>query len=159
MELVVARVRHVAADIEIDARCTRHRTGYTQSDHIFRREMADTLQAMNEDRICGEQALVLIDFLRKYLDKRLNASKKIERLLQRQSPYADVAGHHALAADGFKESQDFFTLAKGVKKHSQRTNVHGVGAQPDQVRVEPCQLREHYPHPLRLGRNLDIEKL
>src|SRR6185437_2162520 len=159
MEVFIAGVRHVPTDIEINAGSARHGAGYPQSNRILRREMADALQAMDKDWICGEQVLVLVDFLRKRLDECLHASKKIERLLQRQSANADVAGHHSLAADCFKEPQDFFTLAEGIKKNGQRTNVHGVGTQPDQVRVEPCQLREHYPHPLRLGWNFEIEKL
>src|SRR5215469_648682 len=103
MEVFIAGVRHVAAEIEIDAGSTRHGAGYTESNRIFRREVADTLQAMDEDWIGGKQVLILVDFLRKCLDERLHAAKKIERFLESQSADADVAGHHALAADGFKE--------------------------------------------------------
>ncbi len=91
--------------------------------------------------------------------KRTNRVVKTDRRLQADSADADVAGHHALAAHGLEDALQLLTLAEAVKEDGQRADVHGVRAQPDQVRVQPHQLVEEHAQPLRLLRNLQPQQL
>ena len=61
LELLVAGVRHVAADIEIDARGAHRWTGDAQCDGVLGGEIADALEAAHPDGIGVEQAFVLLD--------------------------------------------------------------------------------------------------
>jgi len=63
---------------------------------------------------------------------------------------ADVAGHHALAGNGFKQAQDVFAFAECVRKPSAPMSMACVP--PDEVRVEAAQFGQQHAHPLRLGR-------
>ena len=54
----------------------------------------------------------------------------------RQAADAHVAGHHALAGDVLKDAKQLFALAEAVEEDGQGADVHGVGAQPDQVRLD-----------------------
>ncbi len=91
--------------------------------------------------------------------KRLHAVEEIERRLHGQAADAEVAGHHALAGYGFKESQNFFAFAEGIEEDGERANVHGVRAQPDEVRIEAAQLGEQHANPLRALGNFEVEQL
>ena len=55
---------------------------------------------------------------------------------------ADVAGHHALAADGFEDAEDVFALAEAVEEDGEGADVHGVCAEPDEVRLDAGELVE-----------------
>ena len=98
-------------------------------------------------------------FSGKRLDEGLHAVEEVQRRLHRQAADAEVAGHHALAGHRLKDAQNLFALAEGVEKDGQRANVHGVRAQPDQVRIQPGQLGQQHAHPLRLLRNLQLQQL
>ena len=51
-------------------------------------------------------------------------------------------GHH------LEDAQNFFALAEGVEEDRERADVHGVRAQPDQVRIEAGELGEQDANPL-----------
>ncbi len=105
-----------------------------------------------KDRIAGEQIRILVDLFGKGLDEGLHAVEEIERRLHGEAADAEVAGHHALAGYGLKEAQNIFALAEGVEEDGQRANVHGVRAQPDQVRIQARELGEQHADPLRASR-------
>ena len=91
--------------------------------------------------------------------KCLHAIEEVERRLHGEAADAEVAGHHALAGDGLKEAENLFALAEGVEEDGERANVHGVRAQPDQVRIEAAQLGEQDANPLRALGNFKVEQL
>ncbi len=72
---------------------------------------------------------------------------------------AEVAGHHALAGYALKDAQNIFAFAERVEKDCERADVHGVGAEPDQVRIETREFGEQYPDPLRAFGNLQLQEL
>src|SRR5208337_1658930 len=76
----------------------------------------------------------------------------------RKSADAEVAGHHALTGYSLKEAENLFALAEGVKKNGERANVHGVRAQPDEVRVQAAELGEQHADPLRALGNFETEQ-
>ena len=72
---------------------------------------------------------------------------------------AEVAGHHPLAGDGFEDAKDLFALAEGVEKDGERADVHGVRAEPDQVRVEARQFGEKNANPDGAFRNFEAAEV
>ena len=86
-------------------------------------------------------------------------SNEAERRLQRDAADAEVAGHHALAGDGLEDAQQLFALAEAVEEDGERADVHGVRAEPDEVRVEARQLVEQHAEPLRALGDLESEQL
>ena len=91
--------------------------------------------------------------------KSRTRSKKSERRLQRDSANAEIRRHHALPADRFEQPQNVFALAEAIQEHRHRADVHGVRAQPHQMRVDARQFIHQHPQPLRLRRNLQAQQL
>src|SRR5271166_777222 len=159
LELLVARVRHVTAQVPVDARCTSRWSGYAERDGVFGAEMADTFEAIDPDGIAGEEILILIDFFRQGLDELLNPAEQINGRLQCKPSDAKIGRHHALAGDMLEDAEDLFTFAEGVEEDSHRADVQGVRAQPNQVRIQSRKLVQEHPYPLGTRRNLDLEQL
>ncbi len=80
--------------------------------------------------------------------KAWTRSKEVQRRLHGKAADADVAGHHALSGHSLKEAKNILAFAEGIKKDGERANVHGVRAQPDQVRIQAAQLGQQHPQPL-----------
>ena len=102
------------------------------------------MSAVDQDGIAGEQVLVLVDLRRHDVEQLLHAIEEIERRLHREAADAEVGGHHALAGDVLEDPEHLFALAEGVEEDGERADVHGVRAQPDQVRIEAGQLVEQH---------------
>ncbi len=62
-------------------------------------------------------------------------------------------------ADHLEHLENLFPLAEAVEEDGHRANVHGVGAKPDQVRVDARQLIEHEPNPHGARRYLQPQQL
>ncbi len=60
---------------------------------------------------------------------------------------------------GLEDAQQLFALAEAVEEDGERADVHGVGAEPDQVRVDAHQLHHQHADPLRAGRDLKLQQL
>src|SRR6202000_596819 len=126
LELLVAGVGHVAAQIPVHARGAEGWPGDAESDAVLGAEMPYPFEAADPDGVAGKQILVFVDLLGKDLDELLNAIEEIERRLEGQASDAEVGGHHALPGDGLEDAEDFFTLAEGVEEDGERADVHGV---------------------------------
>jgi hypothetical protein len=50
-------------------------------------------------------------------------------------------------------------MSSRSQEDGQRADVHGVGPEPDQVRIEPRQLRKQHAYPLRLVGNRELQEL
>ena len=87
-----------------------------------------------------------------------DAIEPAERRLHGQAADAEVAGHHALAGHGLKEPENLLALAEGVEENREGANVHGVGAEPDEMRVQPAQLGEQHANPLRALGDFEVEE-
>ena len=61
LELLVAGVGHVAAQVPVDAARAQRRSGDAERDGVCGGEVADALEAADPDGIAGEQVLVLVD--------------------------------------------------------------------------------------------------
>ena len=120
---------------------------------------AHALQPSHPDGVAGEQALVLVDLGGHVVEEGLDRLEKALRRLQCQTADAEVAGHHALAADRLEDAQRGLALAPAVEEDGERADVHGVGAQPDQVRLDARDLvQQHAQHLGALG-DLQSEQL
>ena len=159
LELLVAGVRHVATDVKINAGSSQWRTRYAEGDRVGTRNVADALQARVPDGVVVEQALVLGDLRREGFEEGADAVEEVEGRLHRDAADADVAGHHALAADGFEDAHEFFALAEAVEEDGERADVHGVRAEPDEVRVEPHQFHEEHTDVLGAFGDFELEEL
>jgi len=78
--------------------------------------------------------------------------------LEGDSADADVAGHHALAADGFEDAEQVFALAEAVEEDGEGADVHGVGAEPDEVRLDAGELIHQDADILRALGDLEAEE-
>jgi hypothetical protein len=87
-----------------------------------------------------------------------NAVEESEWRLHRQAANAKVAGHHALTGNGFEESENLLTFAKGVEENGQSANVHRVCAEPDQVRIQAAEFGQQNTNPLGALGDFQIEK-
>ena len=58
-----------------------------------------------------------------------------------------------------EDAEDLFALAEAVEEDGERADVHGVGAEPDQVRLEAGQLVEQHTQVLRAFGDLQPQQL
>ena len=72
---------------------------------------------------------------------------------------AEVAGHHALAGYRFKEPENLLAFAEGIEEDREGANIHGVRAEPDEMRIQPAQLGEQHANPLRALGDFKVEEL
>src|SRR6185312_9831436 len=159
LELLIAGVRHVTAQIPVHAGGAQRRAGDSEGDGVFRAQRTHALEAAHPDGVAGKQALVLVNSTRKGLQQLLNAAEEVERRLQRETAHAEVRGHHALSADGLEDAKNFLALAEAIEEDGERADVHGVRAEPDQVGIEPRELIQQHANPLRALRNFNLQKL
>ena len=61
VELVVVQVRHVAAEIPLDAGRTQDRAGRAERHRLARGDHPDALQPLTPDRLAGHQDVVLVE--------------------------------------------------------------------------------------------------
>src|SRR6476619_7115430 len=112
MKFLIARVGHVAPQVDVHATATQSWPGRTQGNGVFRSHSRYTLGAHHPNRIASQQVLILIDLLRKITGEVADAIKKTQRRLQRDSAHAEVRGHHALPADHLENLQYLFALTE-----------------------------------------------
>jgi len=159
LEIFVARVRSIAAKVNIDPAAAQRRTARPQSNRVFRAQVRDALGAHHENRIPRQQAFIPIHVPREPVRELLDLLKESQRRLQRQPANAEIRRHHPLPADHLEKTQNVFALPEAIEKHGHRAEVHGMRAQPDQVRIDAGQLVHQNPHPLRFWRNLQPQQL
>src|SRR5690606_2179829 len=71
LDLVVLRVRLLAAQVPGDARAAQHRTGHAPGHRLLGRDHADADGALLPDAVLGEQDLVFVDAGREVLREGL----------------------------------------------------------------------------------------
>ena len=103
--------------------------------------MPTPLRAADPDAVGGQQVFVLVDVAGKDVDELANRSPPPARRFQGQPADAEVAGHHALAAEHLEDLEDLFALAEAVEEHRHRADVEGVRAQPHHVAIDARAVR------------------
>ena len=121
--------------------------------------IADTLQAVDPDGVAREQVFVLVDLPGKMFRKVLNLLVEDRAAAPGEAADAEVAGHHALAGDGLEDAENLFALAEAVEEDGERADVHGVRAEPDQVRLDAGELVEQDAEILGAFGNFEAEQL
>ena len=117
------------------------------------------MNAAQEDGIRVEQIFVFVDLRRQSVVERPHRLLPAARRLQRQTADADVGGHQALAREHLEDPQDIFALTEAIEEHRHRPEVQRMRAQPHQMTADAGQFGQHHPHPLRVGRDLDLQQL
>src|SRR5207244_4888813 len=100
------------------------------------RNVADTFGAAGPDAVAGEQFLVLIDARGENIDEIFDALLPAPRVRQCKTADPDIAGHHPLAGEHFKDPQDLFALTDAVEEDAHGADVDGVSGQPDKMAVQ-----------------------
>jgi|GEM_PF-3111493 len=88
-----------------------------------------------------------------------NAVVDVQRRFKCDAADTDVAAHHALAADGFEDAEDIFALAEAVEEDGEGADVHGVGAEPDEMRLDAGELVEEDAEVLGALGDFEVEEL
>ena len=100
-------------------------------------------------RFFGQQPLVLVDRGgedRQELSAACPASP--DRQVVGQPADAHAVERQPRAAVLLEEVEDLLALAEAVEERRHGADVDGVGGEPEQVRRDPLQLREHDPDEL-----------
>ena len=147
------------AQVPVDARGAEHRPGLAQRDRVLGREQADAAGALEEDDVVVEERLVLVDALRHHSTKRRHSRVEAGRDVLCEAAGLEVAGVHPHARDHLEEVEHQVALAERVPEDRDRPQLEPRRPEPDEVRVNPRQLREQRAHPDRLRRRLDPEQL
>src|ERR1035437_2861085 len=158
IELLVAGVGCVLAGVYLQSGGAQHGPGDRQVQHVLQRNHADAHGAAHPDTVGGQQVLILIDAAGEDVDECFDALVPPARWFQGQPADAEVAGHHALAAELFEDLEDLLALAEAVEEHRHGADIESVRAQPHQMAVEPREFGEHHAHPLGRRRDLQLQQ-
>ena len=145
--------------VPVDARCAQHRPGLAEGDRVLGRQQADALRSLEEDDVVVEERLVLVDALRHHVDEAAAFGGEAGRDVLGEAAGLEVAGVHPHARDHLEQVEHQVALAEAVPEDRDRSELEPGRAEPDEMRVDPRQLREQRPHPDGLRRRLDAEQL
>jgi hypothetical protein len=111
------------------------------------------------DLVAREQRLVLVDAAGNSRTKASSFGQEVLGQVALDAADARVAGREARAADALDQAVDRLALAEGPQEDRHRAQVHGVGAQAEQVRRDARQLAADDADGLRARRRLDAHEL
>src|SRR4029077_14532867 len=128
IEFFVAGIRKKLAIVVSQACRAQRWSAHAVSDGVFKFDYADVLQARQPDAVLGEQRFVFIDTAGHHFQKAADNAAPACGWFEGPPADADVAGHHALAGETFKNFKDLFTLAEAIKKDGHGAHVDSVRA-------------------------------
>jgi hypothetical protein len=123
------------------------------------RDDADALRPLQIDRVVGEQILVLVQLRGKRVEKGAHRGVKPARQILAQATDAHVARKHPKAGEHLVQVEQQLALAEAVEHHRDRAHLHSVGAEPDQMAVDPLQFGEQHADPPHALGSLQAEQL
>ena len=159
VDLVVVEVRLVTAQVPVDTRGAQVRARLSESDRVLRREDADSTCSLEPDLVPVEDAAVVVERARHPLHELAAFREEAPGDVLGQPADLEVAGVHPLPRDELEQVEDRLPLAEAVPEHRDRPQLERGRAEEDEVRVDPVQLAQEHPHPVGLGRHLELEQL
>ena len=184
VDLVVARVRLLLAQVPRDAGAAQHGARHAPRHRLLRRDDADADRALLPDAVLGEQRLVFVDAagevgaerieeiehrafaprvqalqLAALAPRMLAVLRHAVRQVAVDAAGAVVRGVHARARHRLVAVHQLLALAERVEEHRHRAEVERVGSDPHEVVQDARDLVEHGADVLRADRRLDAEQL
>jgi hypothetical protein len=153
--LAVQRVRHVAAEVEVDARAAQHRTGQAEVERHLLRDHADVRRALHEDLVHHEEVDVFLPLLLEHVAEAAHFLEPAGGRVVEHAADPDVAVREPRAADLLEQRHHPLALAERVEEGRERADVEAVRAERDQVAADPVQLGADRPDHLRAPRDLE----
>src|SRR6185436_18749314 len=138
---VVEEVRVIAAEIPVDPGGPQHRPRLPERDRIRAIQQSESASAVLPDLVLFEQAVVVVDRLWHPLDELAALGIEARRDVLREPAGLEVPRVHAVAGDELREIEDYLAFAERVPEHRDRSELERPGSEPDEVRVDPVQLR------------------
>ena len=143
-----------------DAAGPQRRAAEAPIDGVGAGDGADVPGAFEHDLAEGEEAVGLVDGAADAVERAADAGDETVGQVLGHAADADVAVHHARAADALEELLDLLTLAEAV--HERRAEDADVGAESpveEHVTGDAVQLAENDADQLRAFRRLDAHQL
>ena len=159
LELVVGHVGLVAPEVPVDAGGAQQGARGGEGDGLLGRDHTHALGALGEDRLAGEEDVVLVETGRDGLAQLEDVGLPAGREVGGGTARSDEVVVHPQARDLLEERQDQLPLAPPVDHHGDGAEVHAVGGHEEQVAGDPVQLHQQHPDPDGAGRQLDAEQL
>ncbi len=147
------------AKVPGDAGRAQDRPGDAERDRLLRGDDADTLRALAEDRLLGEEDVVLVEAGRDQVEQAQHVVAPARRQVGGDTTGPDVVVVHPQAGDLLEEPQQLFTLAPAVDDHRHCAEIQPVRREEEQMRRHAVQLGHQHADPHRPRRHLDAEQL
>ena len=127
--VLIATIRHVTAQIPIDAAAAQHGAGHAHVDGFRPAQHADTFQAFTPERPLCQHLFVLIDVARHHFEELAQAFQKGGRQVLPDAADADITEREPGATDHLKEIEDPLPFTGGVHEqaHARPRHVQDVG--------------------------------
>jgi hypothetical protein len=141
LHVSVRLVRHVAAEVPVDARRARDRPGGAQRARLIGGDHTDTLGAFEEDGVLREQRLVLVETLGHDVGDLAEHPVPPDGQVLPHSPRDDVTVVHAQSRDHLVEVEDRLPFAEPVEHRRHGAHVEALGSPPHEMRRQAVDLR------------------
>ena len=137
---------------------TQHRTGHTERYAFPGGNLTHIFGALDPDTVGCKKFFVLANLGSDKIEKFLYlAFKPLVRFIHAPAD-AERVGSQPSAAVFLEDLENFFPIAKGVKKRRNGADIERMRAQPQHVAGEPVQFGKNYANVSGAGRSIHIQK-
>ena len=159
LDLVVGQVGLVPAKVPGVAGGTQDGPGGRQRKGLGWGDDANALQAAPEDRLPGQQRVVLVEARRDQLQEAPHVGLPSVRQVCCNAAGPDVVVVHPETGHLLEEAQHLLAFPPAVDHHGDGAEVHAVGGLEEQVGGDPVQLAHEHPDPGGPCRHLEPQEL
>src|SRR5262249_22778694 len=147
------------SNVVFDSRTAQRRPGQAQVDGFFRWKDSDSYRALQPDPVGVQERLVFVYSGRKDLQKIANPRLELRIDIPLKTTNSKRVGGKPGADEVFEYLQDLFALTEAIEQHGNRSNVHSVSSQPEQMRRDALELAQDDSQVFGSFWNFDLQHL
>ena len=136
------------AQIPDRARAAHHHAGEAPRPGILELHDADIDVALLEDPVIGEQLFEIVADFEKRIAERLDVVDQFRRQILMHAANAEISSVQARTRGAFVEAHQLLALFEAPQRRRQRTDIHRLGRNVEEMRQQPADLAVQHPDQL-----------
>jgi hypothetical protein len=130
-----------------------------QAQSVGERDHANVHVALFENAIVSEQTFDIVTHLQEWVAERLDIIDKLLRQILMHAADPEIGRMHAATRGTFIEHHQLFAFLKAPQRRRERTDVHGLGGDIEQMRKQPSDFAIKDADELCSARKRDAQEL
>src|SRR5580698_4883558 len=159
IELGINLVGLRLAQIPRRSRTAHHHAGEPARPGVLKRNNADIDVALFEDAVLGQQLFKIVADFQERIAERRNIVDQLRRQILMHAADAEISGMHPRAGSALVEAHKLLALLEAPERRGERTDVHCLRGDIENVRQQPADFRIKYADNLAAPRHRNVEQL